>query len=67
MVGLGRIANFNPTGSRLVDEYAKMLSGSHSEGCPWRNKSCDGGSSFHIWKLFVLVLTSNQLLSNISL
>ncbi|KAJ5346653.1 hypothetical protein N7541_009135 [Penicillium brevicompactum] len=27
--------------ARLVDEYAKMLGGSHSEGCPWRNKSCD--------------------------
>ncbi|KAJ5856288.1 uncharacterized protein N7529_010232 [Penicillium soppii] len=27
--------------SRLVDEYAKMLSSSHGEGCPWRNKSCD--------------------------
>ncbi|CAG8115372.1 unnamed protein product [Penicillium olsonii] len=27
--------------ARLVDEYAKMLSASHGEGCPWRNKSCD--------------------------
>ncbi|KAJ5940104.1 hypothetical protein N7516_000272 [Penicillium verrucosum] len=27
--------------SRLVDEYAKMLSSAHGENCPWRNKSCD--------------------------
>jgi hypothetical protein len=39
---LDQIADFIPTGSRLVDEYAKMLSSSHNEGCPWKNKSCDG-------------------------
>lgn len=39
---------FISTGTRLVDEYAKMLSGSHGEGCPWRNKSCDGKSTFSL-------------------
>lgn len=32
-----------------MDEYAKMLGGSHGEGCPWRNKSCDGKSAVYLW------------------
>lgn len=29
-------------GSKLVEEYEKLLREGHGENCPWRSKSCDG-------------------------
>ncbi|CAG7941706.1 unnamed protein product [Penicillium salamii] len=36
-----KVEERNQVRARLVEEYSKMLSASHSDGCPWKNKTCD--------------------------
>ena len=39
--------NVMSVGAKLVDEFAKLLHDGHAESCPWRNRGCDGISSYH--------------------
>lgn len=29
-------------GTKLVEEYGKLLTDGHVENCPWKSKGCDG-------------------------